>query len=386
MIKEKLIFYNDYTSINKKCFSCNQFNHIIEECPKLHFVPNIEKIIKKFNYPIPNERILFVRSKKRSSNARRIICKTVKGYQNFKIRLKTMLNKAVIKEEDEFSEDESKSSKNDDELVVVEDLEEVKTNPDSFRKELYQHSLSKTLNEKTLHLSAGTKSLKSLNDDNMEPERIYPNNENKVSLKDFTDSPMNFKNSISVKSNTKSNDKKNNDPGNNNKKFEKNPKQSSTLNVDNKTLTAYDEVQIDKVYNFKNYFPNFNIEEIIKNFSRISLNEKDIIRKYVKKKYRNLTHYTFFTNIILEKFLEEAKIRRKNRKSILMRKNTKETKDTLINMRKSVYPVNLASLNPLKKKNYFSKNEQNKQEIKSFADLINTLVQKNRKSKLDNKI
>ena len=99
----------------------------------------------------------------------------------------------------------------------------------------------------------------------MEPEKIYPNNENKVSIKDFTDSPMNFKNSISVKSNTKSNDKYN-DPGNNNQKFEKNTIQNSNLNVDNKTLTVYEEVQINKVYNFKNYFPNFNIEEIIRTF------------------------------------------------------------------------------------------------------------------------
>lgn len=54
--------------------------------------------------------------------------------------------------------------------------------------------------------------------------------------------------------------------------------------------------------------------------------------------------------------------------------------------RKSFYPLhNLLNKSPLKKKTYFSKGDSDKEEIKSFADLINTLVQQNRKSKIDSK-
>lgn len=68
-IKERLEFYNDYSTINKKCFGCRQFNHIIEECPKLHYFPNVEKIIKQHNFSLGDiNRRLYNRRKKKNNS------------------------------------------------------------------------------------------------------------------------------------------------------------------------------------------------------------------------------------------------------------------------------------------------------------------------------
>ena len=66
MIKDKVELNNDFSSINKKCFGCRQFNHIIEECPKIHYIPNQERIIKTHLYPCTHlERCRYVRSRRK---------------------------------------------------------------------------------------------------------------------------------------------------------------------------------------------------------------------------------------------------------------------------------------------------------------------------------
>lgn len=47
MMKDKLILYNDYSIINKKCFCCSSYTHSVNNCPKTHYYPDHERIIKK---------------------------------------------------------------------------------------------------------------------------------------------------------------------------------------------------------------------------------------------------------------------------------------------------------------------------------------------------
>lgn len=73
MIKDKVELNNDFSSINKKCFGCRQFNHIIEECPKLHYIPNHERIIKTHLYPSMHlVRSYYVRSRRKKVSAMRV--------------------------------------------------------------------------------------------------------------------------------------------------------------------------------------------------------------------------------------------------------------------------------------------------------------------------
>ena len=356
MIKEKLLFYNDYSSINKKCFSCQQFNHIIEECPKLHFVPNIEKIIKRFNYPFLNERNPFPRKKKKFPNALMSFRKNKKNYQYFKAKLKTQITN--VKEEDEDSSSQSSNEVNLEEKENDILSESARSN----KKNLYQNSINSIGENHKISIT------KTLSEDQ----------ENKE---------MSSKNLMNSKGNLPANDyipKKISDSLTKPLKKEDLLISSQITNTtSNQIHTNNKEIELDRVYSFKNYFPKYNIETILKAFPETLGIEKEINKKYVKKKYSSLQNYTFYGNDILGKFLNEAKTIRKNRKKSVNTPIIKEDNNNVIKS-KSGFPAFLGP-NPLKKKNYFSKNDQNKEEIKTFAELINTLVQNNRKSKIINK-
>ena len=46
MIRDKILMNNDYSLLSYRCFYCRSIEHTIKNCPFLHFIPNIEKIIK----------------------------------------------------------------------------------------------------------------------------------------------------------------------------------------------------------------------------------------------------------------------------------------------------------------------------------------------------
>jgi len=140
------------------------------------------------------------------------------------------------------------------------------------------------------------------------------------------------------------------------------------------------ELALDKVCNFKRYFPSYNIHQIIKNFAKNLTNKKEINRKYIKTKYQNLKNYTFYTNALLEKFLKESKVRKENKRNKI--NETQNTTNYLLNNIKSAFPDELKFTNPLVKINYFGKN-QRKSQLSTFADLINILVIQNRKNKIE---
>ena len=86
------------------------------------------------------------------------------------------------------------------------------------------------------------------------------------------------------------------------------------------STTILNEIQVDRVYNFVKYFPKSNIEEILLRRSKILSIEREIYRKYLKKKYVALKSYSFFVNEILEKFLAEDKAIKLKSKSTLITK------------------------------------------------------------------
>lgn len=55
-IKDSINLYSNFANLDLKCYSCNQNDHIIIKCPKLHkfFFSNL--IVRKYNYSIEQER------------------------------------------------------------------------------------------------------------------------------------------------------------------------------------------------------------------------------------------------------------------------------------------------------------------------------------------
>lgn len=64
------MFKQDYKCLFKKCSSCNDPEHFLEECPFLHFIPNRDLIIRKHLYYQPSSR------KPNYKRKNRLKCKT----------------------------------------------------------------------------------------------------------------------------------------------------------------------------------------------------------------------------------------------------------------------------------------------------------------------
>ena len=70
MIQEKLRFSEGSSLIERKCLCCKQFSHRFSFCPKLHYIADKEKIIKKEIFASTfNNRTPFIRKTKKSNNA-----------------------------------------------------------------------------------------------------------------------------------------------------------------------------------------------------------------------------------------------------------------------------------------------------------------------------
>lgn len=82
MIKDNIIFNGDYSSLGTRCFSCNRMNHTLKECNFIHFIPDNEKIIKKLNFSVDNERQPFHR-KKFKKNALSTFKKNNRAHKRF---------------------------------------------------------------------------------------------------------------------------------------------------------------------------------------------------------------------------------------------------------------------------------------------------------------
>ena len=88
--------------------------------------------------------------------------------------------------------------------------------------------------------------------------------------------------------------------------------------------------------------------------------EKEIIKKYLRRKYKKLKYYSFLVNPIVERFLEECKAKKiKKSFSILHKKKNNEGSDPIFSTFKSMQMDELSKVSPisaLKKKSYFETN------------------------------
>lgn len=340
VIKEKIKFGHDYSFINKSCYSCKQFTHTIEECPKLHFVPNIEKIIKQYTFPSTNERYFYNRKNKKW-NALLIHSNCRKAQKKFNLMI--LKRKSMLPDESESSFDSKEK------IIEIPEEDEFEETREEIRKKredflLHQYKTSKTDGSKTSK------------EDNSETPRIFSE-----------------PNSLDIKL-----------P--HSQKTMELPLQSSKSLVlkKNSSALAISDVEIDRVFDYQIYFPSFNIEQIILRFNKNLILEREINKRYLKK-YINLKKYSFFQNMILEKFWKEAKIIRKNRKNLGVK--TPSGQKGSLKKKTSSFLIMRHTLNqssPLTKKSFFGTTNP-KTEITSFTNLIQTLITQKQQTKKSQK-
>ncbi|EGR27305.1 hypothetical protein IMG5_198130 [Ichthyophthirius multifiliis] len=100
MIQEQIVFQNDYSTIQMKCYSCKIPGHMAQNCPKLHQIFDKQFLILKNNFSQPQTR----------QNI---------SYQQFKKRKNIILSK-------------QKTNNNNNNILYVRQL--IKFNPDNIKK------------------------------------------------------------------------------------------------------------------------------------------------------------------------------------------------------------------------------------------------------------
>ena len=107
MIRDKIKLYSNWEDIEDKCHCCNKGTHGLFSCPLLHYVPDSDFLIKRFNHSKNQERnTVFLRFKRKRINARMS--------QNLIIRGINKMNSMLSSED--FSSSGSLSLENENEI------------------------------------------------------------------------------------------------------------------------------------------------------------------------------------------------------------------------------------------------------------------------------
>ena len=149
MIKEKILLINDSSCICQKCLSCYQFSHVLEKCPKLHYIPSSESIIKKLNFPFFNQRLPFIRTRKRFSHS-------LKTKFSNQLAQKKMESNLKISSKMEQSLAFSNNTSDDDEKTGKETLEENEKNISKQESSLHEEIIkqdTKPLSDEKIYIT-----------------------------------------------------------------------------------------------------------------------------------------------------------------------------------------------------------------------------------------
>lgn len=68
MIRDEINVSHSLIRLKAKCSACQKPTHLLESCNLLHFCPDKEKIIKKYEFSHPQERFPFKRADKKKKN------------------------------------------------------------------------------------------------------------------------------------------------------------------------------------------------------------------------------------------------------------------------------------------------------------------------------
>lgn len=377
MIKDQIIFYQNYKSIKFKCFSCGSYEHNSVQCPRIQFKADIEKIIKKHEFSFFQERKFFLRPSKKDNCLRKLkdISKKAKQYQKyleneeFKISYKIqkkIMNSNSNNWDSEISLDDVSSFESIDmfhSLNFGESLPQLNQNDDKGEEEKIDkiHELPVIIEKK--EEDDFTKKISN--------DPISRSNQkafSQVVIKDMEES-YNEKQFINLKSQLKpSLPLKDNESSSNNNKLMI-PKIHSIIKNDGICEFLF----FEKPANLKQYFPDYNLDIVLKNYER---KRKKIV--YTKKmnhypylnsktnadlgeKFKNLGKYCFFSEEIKKKILN-YKDRIKNK---------------VLSIQENIIPKNNNNegASPAKRSAFFKRKEFQNKSKDNFATFVAKVFQ-----------
>ncbi|CAD8117387.1 unnamed protein product [Paramecium sonneborni] len=67
-VRDSILLCENFQPAKLSCYSCKKFNHLVKDCPVLHYVADKEKVIKKENYPLLQDRCITFKRKRSDRN------------------------------------------------------------------------------------------------------------------------------------------------------------------------------------------------------------------------------------------------------------------------------------------------------------------------------
>ncbi|CAD8113554.1 unnamed protein product [Paramecium sonneborni] len=67
-VRDSILLCGNFQPAKLSCYSCKKFNHLVKDCPVLHFVADKEKVIKKEYYPLLQNRCITYKRKRSDRN------------------------------------------------------------------------------------------------------------------------------------------------------------------------------------------------------------------------------------------------------------------------------------------------------------------------------
>jgi len=175
MIKDQILLYENYLPLKTRCYSCNQIGHLSHKCPLIHFIPDQEKVIKKFNFYLDQKRQTpFIRKKLRMNSLAK---KKKMEVANKRIKIeiereKAELMKAVDEECLSLNSSQHASFENFDKSEIIGNKENRTNSIQSDREN--PHFIEMTNQEKQIQLGKGNQ-LETFNDIERNSSKILEN-------------------------------------------------------------------------------------------------------------------------------------------------------------------------------------------------------------------
>lgn len=285
-IKDKIELYSDYTCLEIDCYSCGSSNHLISECPFIHYVIKPIEILKK------NTRKEFLFNSKFSRNSKRKKFNALLNNALVESSSYAILNVLLLCQEENLENYKNERAEIKIQEFLEENNEGVGVSYSTFQKFKEEQNFDKLIKTKSSQELPSFLPLFGMGKTSSEPHIILLNSPKnrkshfmvpRTSKAAFSKMVQDFSEAISMTESSSSNDMK----SQKSQKSQKIINGFSASSIQNKNQANVDNFhesfQIDKIESFTRYFPQCNFEEIQKKLNK-NCHEKKTTLEIVKEK------------------------------------------------------------------------------------------------------
>ena len=262
-MKDKILIYNDFQDLKKKCKTCFKRDHDIFICPEIHYVPRQDFIIRRHLFNNPHlERGSFHRIDRKRHNALKIL--------NTLQEKMSILENMTLRQEDFFNEES------------IDEFSEIDFNEIAESPPLVTEALTFKLQSKSMEMSGVIKPELAENVAKMEEEK------EKDKLVNFEDELINKKKKESLTNDTDPQKPKRSSKIQNFKQMNLGTTGSikSTLKSSTKEIASWDN-DFERMHIFTRYWANDNADLVLKNYELFMTKKAVRIQKLRNMKRKN---------------------------------------------------------------------------------------------------